>query len=73
MLKEFKVYTFLIDAVSTKTIVMILGVDPREHPLINQLNEETILDYLLKTQGVIKYICRLCTDEFVTGMFKVST
>lgn len=48
-MKKFKVYTFLIDAVSTKTIAMILGADPREHPLIIQLNEETIVDYLLKT------------------------
>lgn len=73
MLKKFRVYTFLIEAVSTKTITMILGVDPRERPLMIQLNEETIVDYLLKTQGVIKDICRLCTDESVTGMFNVST
>lgn len=58
---------------SSKNLVKIFGSDLRDKPTINSINEDGIWEAIDKLIDAEKEIRSLALDEFVTGLFRITT
>lgn len=72
---RFKEFGYLIQPLqgNNKLIAEILGIDPRDNPLLSQVSQEKVSKAILGFLHSIRSIRELCSDELVTGLFVINT